>query len=113
MPYLGEFIMSIGSHRELLRQGVGEKLNKIKANNPAFSLRALAHRLEVSPSTLSQVLSKKRPLTPKVSQKFINFYFYVTNIYLFSPHHSAELEFLFDTFDFKIPKHIIGFGHRE
>ena len=29
------------------------------------------------------------------------------------PEHEEELQFLFDTFDFQIPKHIIGFGHGE
>jgi hypothetical protein len=29
------------------------------------------------------------------------------------PPHAKELQFLFDTFDFKVAKHIVGFGHGE
>lgn len=29
------------------------------------------------------------------------------------PPHSEELEFLFDTFEFKVAEHIVGFGHGE
>ena len=29
------------------------------------------------------------------------------------PHHADELQFLFDTFDFKVADHIVGFGHGE
>ena len=31
----------------------------------------------------------------------------------YAPKHEEELEYLFDVFDFQIPKHIIGFGHGE
>lgn len=30
-----------------------------------------------------------------------------------TPHHAGELQFLFDTFDFKVADHIVGFGHGE
>ena len=30
-----------------------------------------------------------------------------------TPHHADELQFLFDTFDFMIPVHIVGFGYGE
>ncbi len=30
-----------------------------------------------------------------------------------TPHHTDELQFLFDTFDFMIPVHIVGFGYGE
>lgn len=30
-----------------------------------------------------------------------------------SPHHADELQFLFDTFNFVVEEHIVGFGHGE
>jgi hypothetical protein len=30
-----------------------------------------------------------------------------------TPHHADELQFLFDTFDFKVVEHIVGFGFGE
>jgi outer membrane murein-binding lipoprotein Lpp len=30
-----------------------------------------------------------------------------------TPHHASELEFLFDTFSFKVSEHIVGFGHGD
>ena len=30
-----------------------------------------------------------------------------------TPNHADELQFLFDTFDFKVTDHIVGFGHGE
>jgi len=30
-----------------------------------------------------------------------------------TPHHAEELQFLFDTFDFEVTDHIVGFGHGE
>lgn len=30
-----------------------------------------------------------------------------------TPHHAGELQFLFDTFDFVVTDHIVGFGHGE
>lgn len=31
----------------------------------------------------------------------------------YGPKHEEELQFLFDTFNFQIPEHVIGFGHGE
>lgn len=31
----------------------------------------------------------------------------------YAPKHAEELQFLFDTFNFQIPEHVIGFGHGE
>jgi len=31
----------------------------------------------------------------------------------FEPHHAGELQFLFDTFEFRVAEHIVGFGYGE
>lgn len=46
------------------------ELSKRKARNPAFSLRAFARLLEVQPGRLSEIIARKRPLTPKQIEKF-------------------------------------------
>lgn len=40
-----------------------------KRKNPGYSLRSFAKRLAVSPSTLSEILSGKRPVTRKMAQR--------------------------------------------
>lgn len=45
------------------------EFDKRKAKNPNFSVRAFARWLELSPAQVSQVMSKKRPLTLKALEK--------------------------------------------
>ena len=52
-------------YREIL---MAELLRRVK-NNSAYSLRRFAQQLGVSPATLSEVLSKKRKLSPKAAVK--------------------------------------------
>ena len=42
-----------------------KEFSRRKQQNPGYSLRAFARAIGASPATLSQVLSAKRPLTPK------------------------------------------------
>jgi uncharacterized protein (TIGR02147 family) len=42
------------------------------AKNPAFSIRAFARFLNMSPGHLSDVLSEKRPLTPRLAMKLLD-----------------------------------------
>jgi uncharacterized protein (TIGR02147 family) len=45
------------------------EFRKRQAKNPQLSLRSFARWLEVSPAQLSQILSRRRALTPKTAQK--------------------------------------------
>ena len=51
--------------RELIR----EEFSKRKQRNPAFSLRAFARWLEISPAQLSQMITGKRPITLQTMRK--------------------------------------------
>jgi len=48
---------------------INEELKIKKGRNPAFSLRAFASQIGVSPAHLSQILNYKRPLTLKTAKK--------------------------------------------
>lgn len=45
-----------------------EKFIKKKQNNPAFSLRAFARVIEISPAKLSQIMNKKQGLSMKCAK---------------------------------------------
>lgn len=47
------------------------ELLTIQKANPAYSLRAFAKRLKISPSSLSAILSGKRPLTKKNAERIL------------------------------------------
>lgn len=53
-------------------QFITEEFAKRKARNPNFSIRAFAKWLDVSPAQLSQLMTGKRPLTPKTMNKIVN-----------------------------------------
>ncbi len=53
------------SFRALLQR---ELLSRCR-NNPRYSLRAFARSLEVEPSSLSQIINWKRPLTTKMKER--------------------------------------------
>jgi len=59
--------------QQLLREALREELDRIQKRNPSFSLRSFSKKLELSPATLSRVLSGKRsvslPLARKISEK--------------------------------------------
>lgn len=46
-------------------------LSEIKNQNPGFSLRAYARKLELSPSALSEILNGKRRISGKMAAKII------------------------------------------
>ncbi|MGH1469518.1 MAG: helix-turn-helix domain-containing protein, partial [Bdellovibrionales bacterium] len=52
---------------ELLKKEYAGK----KGRNPAYSLRAFAKHLGLSPGTLSELISEKRPVTLKTAQKVL------------------------------------------
>ncbi len=56
---------------EDIRDYLQKELSKKKEKNPLFSLRAFAKTLRISPAQLSQILSKKRPLTINIVKKII------------------------------------------
>ncbi len=49
-----------------------QEFNRRQERNPEFSLRAFARWLKVSPGQLSQILSGKRPLSPKMALALSN-----------------------------------------
>jgi len=51
------------------RQLLFEELRKRQEKNPRYSLRALAHHLELSPGRLSQYMSGQRQITPQALNK--------------------------------------------
>lgn len=59
MHYFACMIYNYNDYRNFLRDTLVEKISK----NPNYSLRAMAQNLEVSPSTLSEVLKGKRNLS--------------------------------------------------
>ncbi len=53
------------SHRQLR-----EYFTELKSRNPRYSLRSFASKLKVSPATLSEIFSQKRPLTQTMAIRF-------------------------------------------
>lgn len=54
------------------RTWIFEEWSQRKQKNPAYSLRALSRSFGVSPTTLSQVLSGRRPLSRKAALKIVH-----------------------------------------
>lgn len=54
---------------ELFRRRLQEELVLRTAKNPNFSARAFAKQLEVEPSSLTQIINGKRPLTDKMCRR--------------------------------------------
>lgn len=48
---------------------LANKMAEDKARNPRRSMRAFARKLEISPSTLSEILSGKRSITSKMARR--------------------------------------------
>lgn len=55
----------------LLGQILSQQLSEAKRKNSRYSLRALARSLDVSPASLSRILSGKSNLSQKITQKII------------------------------------------
>ena len=49
-----------------------KELTQRQSNNPAYSLRAFARFLEISPATLSQIISGKRGVSVKRLDHIMN-----------------------------------------
>jgi uncharacterized protein (TIGR02246 family) len=60
------------SRFDIVATFISEELEKLKEKNPSFSLRAFARRLGISATSLSQIIQRKRPVTQKTAQLFIN-----------------------------------------
>jgi uncharacterized protein (TIGR02147 family) len=58
-----------------IQKQLNEKFEEIRAKNPAFSLRAFSRRLDISPSTLTRILSGtrrvSRPLAEQLCDKLM------------------------------------------
>lgn len=54
-----------------IKKELKEHFNKAKEVNPSISLRAFAKKIEVSPSTLSEILNNKRAISLKIQKKLI------------------------------------------
>lgn len=61
---------SIKSYREWLR----ERLEQVRQKKPMFSLRAMAAGLKISPASLSQIISGKRPLSKKIALRLADYF---------------------------------------
>ena len=57
---------------EYIAKVLADELKKRQEINPAYSLRSFAKMLGISPATLSQVISEKRPLGRKSQEKVLN-----------------------------------------
>jgi uncharacterized protein (TIGR02147 family) len=51
------------------QQQIRNEYDQRKTRNPNYSIRAFSRFLGISPAQLSQIISGKRPLTPKTAQK--------------------------------------------
>jgi uncharacterized protein (TIGR02147 family) len=66
--YLGHMKIDQDIIAELLEN----KLRQMKENNPMYSLRSMAMKVKVSPSTLSQIINKKRTISKELAIKIVN-----------------------------------------
>jgi len=83
-----------GSHQPVLetiavQKLLNEEFARRKAANPAYSLRALAKGLKLSPAGLSLLLNGRRPATKKMAQK-------LTQALSLDPEQAAQLLGLFE-----------------
>lgn len=62
---------------------------QLQRKNPAFSLRAFALKLDISPSALSEIMAGKRNISKKMAEKLLD------RMYL-DPQESGEIKKLFD-----------------
>ena len=53
------------------KEWLGEEFSKRCKKNPSYSLRAFSKFLEIDPSSISQILSGKRKISPKLKNRFI------------------------------------------
>ncbi len=58
--------------QDALRKVIAEDFERIRAKNPAFSLRALARKLDLSPSAVSEILNNKRRVSRKLAERLIH-----------------------------------------
>ncbi len=54
-----------------VRKIISEEMTRARAVNPSFSLRALAKKLNIQPSALSEILSGKRFMTRRMAQRVL------------------------------------------
>jgi len=55
-----------------IQKTLNETLVQTRLRNPAFSLRALARKLDLSPAAVSEIINGKRPVTRRVAQKVVS-----------------------------------------
>lgn len=67
---------------------LNEKLSEIQVNNPRYSLRAYAQKMEMDPGTLSNIMNGKRNVSIKLAEK-------ISKKLLLDPQERAELLNLF------------------
>lgn len=53
---------------EVVLNHISKEFLRIKTKNPSFSLRALARRLGIQASALSEIMNKKRKISPKMAR---------------------------------------------
>lgn len=58
------------SAQATLRNELQDRLDSYRVRNPAFSLRAFAQKLGISPATLSRILTGKRGASKKLAEQF-------------------------------------------
>ena len=54
-----------------LQKRLNEAFSETQLKNPAFSLRAFARKLDLSPSALSEILKGKRRVSKKLAQRVV------------------------------------------
>lgn len=87
--------MEDSAHAQLaIQKKLNETFSETQIKNPAFSLRAFARRLELSPSALSEILKGKRRISKKMAGRV------VTNLCL----NPMEAKNLLDLFPDKVSR---------
>jgi transcriptional regulator with XRE-family HTH domain len=56
---------------EAIQRKLSEALLEARSRNPAFSLRAFARKLEMSPSAISELLNGKRRVSRKLASRIV------------------------------------------